>query len=165
MKKLVCALLLLMMSSGVFAQTQTMSKTQERKERVAAVHEEFKKIVDAYYAAWNTGSTVQPSEYYAKDAELVFYDVAPLKYKSWKEYSAGVEKNFFQAATSVKLIPGDDLKVTRRGTITWTTLTFRLTAAMKDGKNLDLVCRHTAIWEKRGGRWLIVHEHVSAPLQ
>jgi ketosteroid isomerase-like protein len=24
--------------------------------------------------------------------------------------------------------------------------------------------RHTAIWEKRGAKWLIVHEHVSAPL-
>jgi ketosteroid isomerase-like protein len=36
---------------------------------------------------------------------------------------------------------------------------------MKDGKAMDLDVRHTAIWEKRGGKWLIVHEHVSAPLQ
>jgi len=24
--------------------------------------------------------------------------------------------------------------------------------------------RHTAIWEKRDGQWVIVHEHLSAPL-
>jgi ketosteroid isomerase-like protein len=24
--------------------------------------------------------------------------------------------------------------------------------------------RHTAIWEKHGGKWLIAHEHLSAPL-
>ena len=34
-----------------------------------------------------------------------------------------------------------------------------------DGKAMELDIRHTAIWEKRGGKWLIVHEHVSAPLQ
>jgi hypothetical protein len=34
-----------------------------------------------------------------------------------------------------------------------------------DAPALDLECRHTAIWEKRGAKWLIVHEHVSAPLQ
>ena len=39
-----------------------------------------------------------------------------------------------------------------------------LSAAMKQGKPFDFDGRDTVIWEKRGGRWLIVHEHVSAPL-
>jgi ketosteroid isomerase-like protein len=36
---------------------------------------------------------------------------------------------------------------------------------MKDGKGLEADTRQTAIWEKRGGKWLIVHEHVSVPMQ
>ena len=39
-----------------------------------------------------------------------------------------------------------------------------LAANMKQGKPLDLNCRDTVIWENRGGKWLIVHEHFSAPL-
>ena len=34
----------------------------------------------------------------------------------------------------------------------------------KGGGQTEMDGRHTAIWERRGGKWLIVHEHVSAPL-
>ncbi len=65
---------------------------------------------------------------------------------------------------SGKLTPNDDLKVTRRGTIVWTNVTFHLSAKPKAGGAMELDCRHTAIWERRGGKGLIVHEHISAPL-
>jgi ketosteroid isomerase-like protein len=29
---------------------------------------------------------------------------------------------------------------------------------------MELDARHTAIWERRGGKWLVVHEHISVPL-
>jgi ketosteroid isomerase-like protein len=63
-----------------------------------------------------------------------------------------------------KLTPNDDLKVTQRGTIVWTTVTSHLSATPKAGGAIELDCRRTAIWEKRGGKWLIVHEHISTPL-
>jgi ketosteroid isomerase-like protein len=34
----------------------------------------------------------------------------------------------------------------------------------KDGKTSPLNGRHTAVWEKIGGKWLIVHDHVSVPM-
>jgi ketosteroid isomerase-like protein len=82
-----------------------------------------KKLVESYYAAWNTLNTDNPARFYAKDASMVFFDVA------------------------------------------WMTLTFHLSLAMKNGAAMELDCRHTAIWEKRRGKWLIVHEHVSTPIQ
>ncbi len=45
-----------------------------------------------------------------------------------------------------------------------TTLTFHLSGKQKDGSVLELDCRHTIVWEKRGPRWLIIHEHISKPL-
>ncbi|HJZ97127.1 MAG TPA: nuclear transport factor 2 family protein [Candidatus Solibacter sp.] len=126
---------------------------------------EFKAMIDQYYDAWSKLSTDAPAKYYAKDSDCVFFDVAPLKYKGWAEYKAGVQKNFFDNAVSAKLTPNDDLKVTRRGTVVWTSLTFHISVKNKTGPGLEMECRHTAIWEKRGGKWLIVHEHVSAPLQ
>ncbi|MEK6302625.1 MAG: nuclear transport factor 2 family protein [Acidobacteriota bacterium] len=125
---------------------------------------EFKKMIEDYYTAWSTLNPDNAAKYYAKDADIVFYDVAPLKYNSWSEYRAGVIKAFTEPMLSGKLTPNDDLKATRRGNIVWTTVTFHLSAKPKAGEALEVDCRHTAIWEKRGSKWLIVHEHVSAPL-
>ncbi len=129
-----------------------------------ALEAQFKTMIDQYYTAWSTLDPDKAAKYYAKDAGLVFYDVAPLKYNGWSEYKAGVMNAFTETMSSGKLTPKDDLKVTQRGSIVWTTVTFHLSATPKAGGSMELDCRHTAIWEKRGGKWLIVHEHVSAPL-
>ena len=125
---------------------------------------EFKALIDRYYAAWSSMNTDNAAQFYAKDADLVFYDIAPLKYNNWAEYKEGVQKNFFDGATSAKLTPNSDLKVTRRGNVAWTVVTFHLSAKLKSGDSMELEARHTAIWENRSGKWLIVHEHISAPL-
>jgi ketosteroid isomerase-like protein len=39
----------------------------------------------------------------------------------------------------------------------------RVSGAMRDGKTLDLTVRVTDVYRKIGGKWLIVHEHVSVP--
>jgi ketosteroid isomerase-like protein len=126
---------------------------------------EFKELIREYYEAWSSANTDKPAPLYAKDPDLVFYDVAPLKYTGWDEYKVGVQKNLFDGMASGALTAKDDLKVNRRGNVAWTSVTGHLSAKMKDGKAMELDIRHTAIWEKRGGKWLIVHEHVSAPLQ
>jgi ketosteroid isomerase-like protein len=139
-------------------------RTAAKPATDAGLTGEFKHMIDEYYTAWSTLNPDKAAKYYAKDADIVFYDVAPLKYNAWSEYRAGVIKAFTEPMSSGKLTPNDDLKVTRRGNIVWTTVTFHLTAKPKAGGALELDCRHTAIWEKRGSKWLIVHEHVSAPL-
>jgi uncharacterized protein (TIGR02246 family) len=126
---------------------------------------EFKALIRQYYEAWSSANPETPAPLYAKDASLVFYDVAPLKYNGWEEYKQGVQKNLFDQMASGTLTAKDDLNVTRKGNIAWTTVTGHLSAKMKDGKAMEVDTRHTAIWEKRGGKWLIVHEHISAPLQ
>jgi ketosteroid isomerase-like protein len=124
---------------------------------------EFKSLIQHYWEGWSTLNPDKTAPMYSKDADAVFFDVAPLKYNGWEEYKEGVKK-VFADASSASIAPNDDLKVTRRGTIAWTSNTFHGTINQKDGKTTQLVGRHTAIWEKRGGHWIIVHEHVSAPL-
>ena len=130
----------------------------------AALEAEFKTLIAEYYTAWSTLDPDKAAKFYAKDADLPFFDVAPLKYKNWADYRAGVIKAFTETMSSGKLTPNSDLKINQRGNVVWTTLTFHLSATPKAGGSMELECRHTAIWEKRGGKWLIVHEHVSAPL-
>ena len=135
-----------------------------------ATDAEFKTLIDGYYKAWTIpegkGAEVpdNAARYYAKDAGLVFYDLAPMKYDGWAQYKEGVMKAFIDGMSSSSFVPNDDLRVTRRGTVAWTTVTFHISAKLKKGGSMAVDGRHTAIWEKRGGKWLIVHEHVSAPL-
>ncbi|HEX8089172.1 MAG TPA: nuclear transport factor 2 family protein [Blastocatellia bacterium] len=125
---------------------------------------EFKSLIDRYYAAWSTLNVDNVDQFYAKDADLIFFDIAPLQYKGWAEYKEGVKKAFFAVITSGKLTPNNDLRVSRHGNAVLTVVTFHLSATPKAGGSMELDGRHTAIWEKRGGKWVIVHEHVSAPL-
>lgn len=153
----VLALLFLVVLTGS-SQTQTRSPSEQ------ATYAEFKALIDRYYAACNSLNLDEEMAFYAKDPGLVFYDMTPpLKYNGWYEYREGIKKAYLHKVLSAKLTPNDDLKVTRRGNVAWTTVTFHFSATMKTGENKDIEARHTAVWEKRGDKWIIVHEHVSVP--
>ncbi len=163
------SLLYLFVASLIFvpalAQAQTKpAKTDKGEEDPAKTEAFFQAKIKAYYDDWNTLNLEKAGAYYAKDADLVFYDITPLKYTGWEAYGAGVQK-LLAAYKTFHLIPQNDLKITRRGKIVWTTIGCHFSGVLKDGTKAELEGRHTAIWEKRGkGDWLIVHEHVSVPL-
>jgi ketosteroid isomerase-like protein len=135
-----------------------------RAQQKATDDATFRKLIDGYCAAWSSKDPNNAAKYYAREDGLVFYDVAPFSYSGWKEYDAGVRKNILDNVDSVSLTAGKELKVTRRGNIAWTTVPMHLTGKMKDGKTMDAQIRYTGIWEKRGKNWVLVHEHLSAPL-
>jgi ketosteroid isomerase-like protein len=136
-----------------------------RAQQKATDDARFRRLIDDYCAAWSTGNVDAPAKFYAQDAGLVFYDVAPFAYRSWKEYREGVQKEFLDNASEIKLTAGKDLKVSRRGMIAWTTVPMHLMEKAKNGKTTEVDLRYTGIWEKRGATWLLVHEHLSAPLR
>ena len=127
--------------------------------------DDIKAVVQGYYAAWNTLNPDNAAKFYAKDADLVFFDIAPLKYAGgWREYSDNFRKSVAPGFASLVLTPGNDIKITRKGDIALATLTFHLAARQKDGQALEFDGRHTLVFEKRGAQWLIIHEHISKPL-
>jgi ketosteroid isomerase-like protein len=135
-----------------------------RAQQQASDDATFHKLIEAYCAAWSTGNADNPSRFYAKEDDLVFYDVAPFSYHGWKEYHDGVKTALFDNMQSGQLTAGKDLKVRRHGTVAWTTISMHLSEITKDGKNVETDIRYTGIWEKRPAGWLLVHEHLSAPL-
>jgi len=53
----------------------------------------------------------------------------------------------------------------RRGDMLWMSMAFRPSGITAAGQAFGgLVARTSLVLERDGGRWLIVHEHVSAPL-
>ena len=127
--------------------------------------DEFGGLIKQYYAAWSTLDPDQAAPLYAKDADLVFFDIAPLKYThGWKEYRDNFKTNVAPTFSSLKITPNDDMKVIRKGEVALVTLTFHASIKPKEGEPMELDGRHTLFWERRGGKWLIVHEHASKPL-
>jgi len=135
-----------------------------RAQQKASDDNTFRKLIDGYCAAWSSGNPANAAKFYAKEDNLVFYDVTPFSYAGWKEYDAGVRKNFLDNVESASLTAGKELKVTRHGNIAWTTVPMHISAKMKDGKTIDSPVRYTGIWEKHGKNWLLVHEHLSVPM-
>ena len=131
--------------------------------RAAAAQPDFKAMVDRYWKVWASGDLDQAATLYAKDPDLVFFDLEPLKYTGWKAYREGVVTNILAKFDRVSFRVNDDLKATRRGSVAWTSVTVHASGALKGGAPVETDMRHTAIWEKRGADWVIVHEHVSTP--
>jgi ketosteroid isomerase-like protein len=125
---------------------------------------DFNRIIKEYYAAWSTLNPDNPAPAYAKDADLVFFDIDPVKYISWQQYHDNFKNNVAPAFSSLTIMPNDDIKITRSGNLAIATLTFRLVAKAKDGSPMEFTGRHTIVFQNRAGKWLIIHEHVSKPL-
>lgn len=48
--------------------------------------------------------------------------------------------------------------------IAWTAAIMHVTASMKDGSELDVTYRATDLWRRIEGRWAVIHEHASMPV-
>jgi ketosteroid isomerase-like protein len=125
---------------------------------------ELRAHVTKVVRAWETMDLTKIEPYYAGDANLAFYDIAPLKYASWAEYRTGVQKLFFDPNRSLKFTVNDDLRVHRSGRLAWAVFTFGADVVNKQDARSHLDGRWTMILEQRKPGWVVVHEHVSVPL-
>lgn len=114
---------------------------------------------------WDGWAALDPAgqkQYYAQGPH-VFFDIAPVKYGSWDEYQAGVT-NVLSGYKAARFTLNDDLQIHMSGDIYWVTATVASDMTEKSGKRDMGTFRWTAILEKQDGKWLVVHEHVSASL-
>ncbi len=165
MKKALAVLLsVLLFTSMMLAQAKPAAKTPAPAAAAqSATGFPDKAMLKTVLDAWATMNLDNVSKYYDQDPKDVFYDVAPVKYTGWKEYVAGFE----QAAAAMKSIQftlNDDAVVHHMGNWAWGTATVRAVMTDKSDKATSLDCRWTTVWEKKGAKWVIVHDHFSAPL-
>jgi ketosteroid isomerase-like protein len=122
-----------------------------------------KAYLQKIWDGWGTLDPARVAQVYAQGPHT-FYDIAPLKYGSWEEYAKGVVKELADYKNATFTV-NDDAQVHPAGEYIWATATVKEDATMKGGKRELATFRWTVIFEKQAGKWLIVHEHVSAPLQ
>ena len=125
---------------------------------------ELRALVPKIVASWETMDFAKIEPYYAADADLSYFDLAPMKYNNWAEYRAGAQKGLFEPNSSIKAKMNDDLRVHSSGKFAWATFTFGADLTSKQGATTHVDGRWTMVLEKRAKGWIVVHEHVSAPL-
>jgi ketosteroid isomerase-like protein len=121
-------------------------------------------LVPKIVAAWGTMDISKVAPYYATDADFTYFDIVPLKYNNWKEYSEGVQKYLFEPNRSIGAKINDDVAVHRHGSLAWATFTLAIDLVSKEGASSHLNARWTMVLEKRAKGWIVVHEHVSVAL-
>jgi ketosteroid isomerase-like protein len=157
------AVLFLGLLAGGFALAEQADKPVVPAKKPAAASYDFKSLMQRIWAAWETLDPSKAAPFYSKGADRVFFDIAPLKYTGWPDYAQGVTK-VLADYTAAKFALGQDAQAHRRGNFAWGTATWHGELTKKNGGTDTMDGRWTVLWEKRGGDWLIVHEHVSVPL-
>jgi len=121
-----------------------------------------KAYLQKIWDGWSTLDPANTAKFYATGPHT-FFDIAPLKYGSWGEYEKGV-KNVLSGYKSAKFKLNDDAVIHTNGDLVWATATVADEMTNKSGKVEMGNFRWTVIFENEDGKWLIVHEHISAPL-
>jgi ketosteroid isomerase-like protein len=153
-RSLIAALALALIAISVAAQKETKSAAGESVDKAY-----LQKIWDG----WATLDTANVKAYYAQ-GPYVFFDIAPVKYSSWDEYQNGVARELADYK-SARFKLNDDTQIHQSGAAHWVTSTLAFEMTRKSGKIEMGTMRWTAVFEKHSGNWLIVHEHVSVPMQ
>ncbi len=122
-----------------------------------------KAYLQSIWDGWSTLNPANVEKFYATGPHT-FFDIAPLKYGSFDEYEKGV-KAVVSGYKSAKFTLNDDLAVHSHGDLVWASATVADQMTTTAGKVEMGNFRWTVIFENIDGKWLIVHEHVSAPLQ
>jgi ketosteroid isomerase-like protein len=114
------------------------------------------------YRAWSLLDIEKLAPFYSKaPGVVIFNDVEPVKFESWNEFRDAEAE--IMARMSHRNVKPKALTVSVWGNMALSTSTPVLTAESSAGEQYSMVLRRTAIWEKRGRSWLIVHEHWSIP--
>jgi ketosteroid isomerase-like protein len=149
---------LFVMLSAAVAQTG-----HSRPAQSASPEPEFKALMQRIWDAWSSGDPANAAPFYSKGADHVFFDVTPVKYDDWSQYNDGVKKVLanFQSA---KFKVNHDARVHRLANYAWATSTVDADLIPKNGSEEKATWRWTVVWQRSGRKWLIIHEHISAPL-
>ncbi len=117
-----------------------------------------------YVDAFNRRDVNKIMASYAPGKQLFVFDaVPPREYVGWDAYKRDWESLFaaFPGPVTDKM---SELSITVAGPVAYAHHIEDTTFTGKDGSKKELVARVTDVFRKINGRWLIVQEHVSFPV-
>jgi uncharacterized protein (TIGR02246 family) len=125
---------------------------------------DIKALEERFVAAFKAKDVDAIMKAYAPDQTLVVFDVVPPRqYVGAAAYRKDWQTFFdsFEGPITVEL---SDLDVAADRNLAYSHSIQHVAGTDKQGKKLDLTVRVTDVYKKARGRWLIIHEHVSVPV-
>ncbi len=145
------------------AAVTSAAATKKSGEKKASPSAPDKAYMQKIWDGWSTLDPANVAQFYASGPHT-FFDIAPLRYSSWGEYQKTVVQ-VLADFKSAKFTVNEDAELHPAGNYVWGTATVKEEMTHKNGK-IDMgTFRWTVVFEKQGGKWLTVHEHVSVPAQ
>ena len=148
-------LLLAVASSVSFALTSVRAANDEK---------EIRAMIDRYEIAFQAKDVATVMTFYAPGDRVVAFDIVPPLAKTGHEAYRKNFEDFFAGYEGPLQTEIRDMKVMVSGDVGFLTCLERISGVLKGGQKSDLWCRVTSGLNKIGGKWLIVHDHVSVPV-
>ena len=101
---------------------------------------------------------------YAPDETLLVFDVIPPREYKGADAFRKDWQGFLDSTDGQITIENSDMNVASDGTMAFATCIAHMTGKGKHGNLIDVTMRITDVLRKSSGKWLIVHEHVSVPV-
>ena len=125
---------------------------------------DIRALEERFVAAFKAKDVDAIMKVYAPGQTLVVFDVVPPRQyvgaaayrKDWQTFFGS-----FEGPITVEL---SNLDVAADRNLAYSHSIQRVAGTDKQGKKLDLTVRVTDVYKKTRGRWLIIHEHVSVPV-
>jgi len=125
---------------------------------------DIRALEDRFVAAFKAKDVDAIMKVYAPDQTLVVFDVVPPRQyvgaaayrKDWQTFLGS-----FDGPITMELT---DLDVVADRNLAYGHSIQHVAGTDKQGKKLDLTMRVTDVYKKAPGRWQIIHEHVSVPV-
>lgn len=160
MSKRFIAVALFLIAASLCSAAQAKSHIAKRVEIGSTPDKAY---LQSIWDGWSTLNPANVEKFYASGPHT-FFDIAPLKYGSFDEYEKGV-KAVVAGYKSARFTLNDDVALHPHGDLVWATATVAEQMTTTAGKVEMGNFRWTVVFENENGKWLIVHEHVSAPVQ
>lgn len=156
MKKLLITAAVLAFGVAMYASLRVEAKTDDKAEIAALEHHLISSI--------RTKDLDGVMSVYVPDDSLFVFDVIPPRQyvgaSAYREDWKGVLASF-NGSINAEI---SDLKITASNNLGFGHSIQHMTGTDRSGKNVDWTFRVTDCYRKINGKWLIVHEHYSVPV-
>ncbi len=125
---------------------------------------EIRALYDTFASAFRTKDVNKIMSLYEPGQKLVAFDVVPPReYVGWDAYKKDWQ-DFFAMLKGEVTLETQELTIGADGDLGYSYSVERMMGTFTDGSKMDITVRVTDVYRKTRGKWLIVHEHVSVPV-
>jgi uncharacterized protein (TIGR02246 family) len=150
-----------LLAVAIFASVSVLSFCPAAK---ADTQSDIKALEDRFVAAFKAKDVDAIMKVYVPDQSLVVFDVVPPRQfvgaaayrKDWQDFLGSLNGPITVELTDLAIVSDHNLASGHS--------IQHVAGTDKQGKKLDLTVRVTDVYKKIKGQWLIVHEHVSIPV-